>query len=69
MREPKPFGITIEDIGAYMEEQKIGMFTNRPIRAVGMSFFDALKSEDANFIRKGLISKNAMEELMKMQLP
>jgi hypothetical protein len=56
MRTDTPFGISDEALNARIARQSVIDVDNHPLRDAAASFFDALMSDDADFIRNNIVT-------------
>ncbi|MCL2356251.1 MAG: hypothetical protein FWC70_03690 [Defluviitaleaceae bacterium] len=60
----QPFGITDEDIRKFREKQATIGIHNRPIRDTKTtSFFEALMSDDADYIQHAMVDEDGLKLL------
>jgi hypothetical protein len=60
-----PFGITERDILSFEEKQKTNAVDNHPLRDMEKtSFFGALMSDEADFIKHGVLSADDVAALL-----
>ena len=52
-----PFGVDEEFVSGFNARQESRKIRNSPVRPAGVSFLDALLTDEADFIKHGLVSQ------------